>query len=276
MSIGMQTPLQTNRQVQFLWGGPRAEVLEYDMEIDSTAADSASWNTKILRGGLLMGKITSSGRLKEFDLASSDGSQNLFGITKEESELIDRFARAKNDFKPVITKAPIKAAEVLYKGVTIVGHASEYAIRAALRNQGFRLDDEVGALAAPSGVLNLRQRFTIAEVNAGATILAAVAGLKYRLLSASAIAVGGAAGAVTTVDILATQSASSVKLVAFAQASLTQNTQLTSGGSGAAILAGGLSYVQNDVNTAVTIGKTGSSVTTATHIDVLLTYELAP
>jgi hypothetical protein len=121
-------------------------------------------------------------------------------------------------------------------------------------------------------LLTVRQRFTIAQVNAGATVLAAVTGVKYRLRAASAIAVGGAAGAVTTVDILGTQSASSVKLVAFAQASLTQNTELKSGGTGAAILAGGVSYVANDVSTAITVGKTGSDVTTATHVDVLLDY----
>lgn len=125
----------------------------------------------------------------------------------------------------------------------------------------------------PGVVRSARRRSTIAEVNAGVTLLPAVPGLKYRLVSAAAISVGGAAGAVTTVDILATQT-TSVKLVAYAQASLTQNTQLNSGASGAAILAGGASYVQNDVNTAITLGKTGSDVTTATHIDTILTYVL--
>ena len=122
--------------------------------------------------------------------------------------------------------------------------------------------------------LTMRKRLTIAQVNAGATLVPAMPGVKLRMVDASAIAVGGAVGAVTTVDILATQAASSVKLVAFAQASMTQNTQLRSGASGAAILAGGVSYAQNDVSTAITIGKTGSDITTATHVDVLLTYSL--
>lgn len=125
---------------------------------------------------------------------------------------------------------------------------------------------------SPGIVRHVRTRFTIAQVNAGATLLTAVPGMRYRMVSASAISVGGAAGAVTTVDILATQSASSVKLVAFAQANLTQNTQLTSGGTGAAILAGGVSYVLNDAGTAITVGITGSAITTATHIDILMTY----
>lgn len=119
-----------------------------------------------------------------------------------------------------------------------------------------------------------RTRVTLAQVNAGATLLAAVAGFKYRLLEAAIIAIGGAAAAGTTVDILGTQSASGVKLAAFAQASLTQSALLRAGASGATILADGASFVANDVNTAITVGKTGSAFTTATHFDVFLRYQL--
>ena len=124
-----------------------------------------------------------------------------------------------------------------------------------------------------SVVYNTRQRFTIAQVNAGATLVAAVTGKAIRMVSCKAISVGGAASAVTTVDILGT-STTSRKLVAFAQASLTQSTVLTDGGSGATVLADGASYTANDAGTAVTISKTGSSVATATHIDVVFSYVL--
>lgn len=124
-----------------------------------------------------------------------------------------------------------------------------------------------------SVVYNIRQRFTIAQVNAGATLVAAVSGKAIRMVGCKAISVGGAAGAVTTVDVLGT-STTSRKLVAFAQASLTQSTVLTDGGSGAAVLADGASYTANDAGTAITVGKTGSSITTATHIDVIFSYVL--
>ena len=128
-------------------------------------------------------------------------------------------------------------------------------------------------LNVTDSVLSTRKRFTIAEVNAGATLVAAVAGKSIRMVNCKAIAVGGAAGAVTTVDVLGTATASR-KLVAFAQANLTQNTVLTAGGTGAAVLAAGASYTANDAGTAVTVGKTGSDVTTATHIDVIFDYVL--
>jgi predicted RecA/RadA family phage recombinase len=122
-------------------------------------------------------------------------------------------------------------------------------------------------------LLTIRKRFTIAQVNAGATLLPAIPGAKYRMVAATAISVGGAAGAVTTVDILGTLSTSR-KLVAFAQASLTENTVLKDGGTGAAVLAAGASYTANDAGEAVTVDITGDDITTATHIDVSLTYSL--
>jgi hypothetical protein len=130
-----------------------------------------------------------------------------------------------------------------------------------------------GSAVIAGATMNVRRRFTIAEVNAGATLVPAVAGRTIRMVACKAIAVGGAAGAVTTVDVLGTLSTAR-KLVAFAQANLTQSAVLTDGGTGAAVLADGASYTANDAGTAITVGKTGSNVTTATHIDVIFDYVL--
>jgi len=119
----------------------------------------------------------------------------------------------------------------------------------------------------------LRTRVAAADVNAGATLLPAVAGKKYRLHDAYAIAIGGAAGAVTTVDLLGTVTTAR-KLVAFGQANLTQSAIVRAGGTGGTVLADGASFTQNDANTAITVGVTGSAMTTATHIDFGLTYTL--
>ena len=135
-----------------------------------------------------------------------------------------------------------------------------------------------GALDVQSGavvkgvVLNLRTRVTIAEANAGKTLLSALAGYSYRLLpESSIIAVGGNAGAVTTVDILGTQTTAK-KLLAFAQAQLTRSAILKPGVTGCTILADGASFVANDAGAAISIGVTGSDVTTATHFDINLCY----
>lgn len=122
-------------------------------------------------------------------------------------------------------------------------------------------------------VLNVRKRLTIAQVNAGVELVAAVSGKSIRMVDCKAISVGGSAATVTTVDVTGT-STTSRKLVAFAQASLTQSTVLTAGESGAAVLADGASYTANDAGTAINVSKTGGSVATATHIDVIFDYVL--
>jgi len=129
-----------------------------------------------------------------------------------------------------------------------------------------------GPAGEQAPLYQIRKRFTIAQVNAGVELLPAVPGIAYRMVNASMIAIGGAVTTVTTVDILATQAAGSVKLSAFAQASLTQSAELRAGDTGSTILADGASYAVNDVNTAITVGITGSAITVATNIDVILEY----
>jgi predicted RecA/RadA family phage recombinase len=125
------------------------------------------------------------------------------------------------------------------------------------------------------GTFSVRKRFTVAQVNAGATILAALAAVKYRLIDAYAISIGGAATTGTTIDILGTTTTAK-KLVAFGQAALTQNALVRAGASGGVILADGASFVAQDVNTAITILKTGTDFTVMTHIDVVVTYAMDP
>ncbi len=132
----------------------------------------------------------------------------------------------------------------------------------------------IASINSDAVVLNKRTRVTLAQINAGLTLLAAVSGFKYRMIACTAIAIGGAAGGLTTVDVKGTQSAGAAILVSYAQASLTQSTVLKDGGAGATVLANGASYIQNDANTAITVIKAGADLTVATDIDINLTYAL--
>ena len=149
---------------------------------------------------------------------------------------------------------------------------------AALPNEGAISSAEVAKRLGIDGSVrarkrSFRMRVTLAQVNAGLTLLPAIANVQYRMADCQIIAIGGAAAAGTTVDILGTQATASVKLAAFAQASLTQSTVLRPGIAGCAVLADGASFVACDVNTAITISKTGSAFTTATNFDVQFEYE---
>lgn len=140
-------------------------------------------------------------------------------------------------------------------------------------NEILHLDGTNQKIIAPVGVvMNLRTRVTTAQVNAGLTLLAALSGYKYRLVDFSLIAIGGNAATATSVDLLATQSASGVTLAAAAVAALTRSTVVKPNTANVTVLADGASFVANDANTAITIGKTGSSLATATHVDVILSY----
>ena len=121
-------------------------------------------------------------------------------------------------------------------------------------------------------VFHVRTRFTAAQIDAGATLLPALIAQKYRIVDMAMIAIGGAVTGATDVRILGTQAAASAALLIAAIAGLTQNTLLRAGAANATIIAGGLSFVANDVNTAITVGKTGGAVATATHVDFLVSY----
>lgn len=119
----------------------------------------------------------------------------------------------------------------------------------------------------------LRRRCTAAEINAGVTLLAAVPGLAYRLIDCTLIAIGGAAAGATAVVILGTRSGA-VTLISAAVAALTQSTVVKPNTASVTVLADGASFTPLDVNTAVTAGKTGGSLTGATNIDVIVSYAL--
>ena len=120
-------------------------------------------------------------------------------------------------------------------------------------------------------VRNIRTRVAIADVNTGVDLLPALAGQSYRLISCRAIAYGGAVGALTSVDVSGDDGSAAI-LVSFLQASLTENTVLVDGGTGATVLAAGASYVANTAGAAISVKTVGSAGTTATGIDFIVDY----
>ena len=133
-------------------------------------------------------------------------------------------------------------------------------------------------VSSPAGAPNmenaLRLRVTVAQINAGFTLLPALPGYKYRITDSTMIAVGGAASGATAVVIQGTQASSVVSLVSAAVAALTQSAVVKPHTASVTVLADGASFVANDVNTAITIGKTGGSLATSTAVDVILTYAI--
>jgi hypothetical protein len=124
---------------------------------------------------------------------------------------------------------------------------------------------------------NKRVRVTLAQINAGFELLPALAGYAYRLINWSLTAVGGAAATATSVDLIGTQAAATVRPVVTAVSALAQSAVIGRGHANAVVLANGASLAPLDANTALTIGTQAASagnLATCTHIDVNLDYAI--
>lgn len=128
-------------------------------------------------------------------------------------------------------------------------------------------------------LLNLRTRVTLAQLNAGYTLLPAIPGYKYAMRDCKMIAIGGAATTGTSVNVIGTRAAAPVQLFVAAVAGLTQSTVLragspfaTAGTASIVCLADGASFTDLDANTAVTVITVGTAMTVMTNIDVELSY----
>jgi len=225
----------------------------------ATALSAAGASTVEL--GTLENATFAAGDLGQVRLRTANGTAKMVALTA------------------ITAGAPVFAAaggKVAATGTVFVGTALEAAgadndVIEVLRGPNTDL------LANSQVVKHLRTRVTAAQVNAsgGHVLLPAVAGVKYRLVDASMISVGGAAAGATAVRIVGTQAASAVALVSNTVGALTQNTRVLAGITvNSSILAAGASFVANDANTAITIDRTVANLTGSTDIDVLLSYTI--
>jgi hypothetical protein len=110
--------------------------------------DAVASPTTSIREGLLVGFLTSSGELEEWDADATDGTEQLAGIVPTEFQTLDYAGATQDRVLDVLVSAPLKASQLLIEGAAFVGHANEYAARRALHASGSRLDDDpLGYLA---------------------------------------------------------------------------------------------------------------------------------
>lgn len=140
------------------------------------------------------------------------------------------------------------------------------------RNQGIIRDLKLNGQNREE--FNHMEIVSVANINAGYTLIPCPNGYKIRVNDFSMTAIGGAASGATDVRLLATQNAASVALGVAAIAGLTQNTQNRSGSAAIPVLAGGASYALNDRNTDITVGKTGGALATATGVMFQVSYSI--
>lgn len=126
--------------------------------------------------------------------------------------------------------------------------------------------------------LNARIRVTLAQMNAGYTLLSAIPRTMYRINDVTMISIGGAMAATanaTGAAIYGTQGGSAVALYTVDLAAGTQSTVCRPGLADTAVLANGASFGRNDINTAITcraVSAGNFDLITATHYDIILDY----
>jgi Bacteriophage lambda head decoration protein D len=85
---GMGT-VRDSAEVNFQWNAGRFTVFGTSDVISSAASDAGNTPTSTLRAGLLLGKITSSGKLLQYSPTATDGTQIVYGICPWPVVLVD-------------------------------------------------------------------------------------------------------------------------------------------------------------------------------------------
>jgi hypothetical protein len=141
--IGAKQSSTTN---EFLWGGDvtRIHVLKIGRIVSGAIRDAGNTPTTDIRRGLIVGMLSASNELVEYDPAATDGSEIPVGILDVELLAVNLLTQAdEKKFPPIVVSAPVKARKLFLNGAALVGHADEYIARKHLAALGFKFDDDL-------------------------------------------------------------------------------------------------------------------------------------
>jgi len=140
----VQSALETSENV-FWWGRFEQEAFIGSI-IDGSARDAGNTGyTDVLRPGLLLGRITASGKLKEWTPAATDGTENLYGILGFSQKMSRMGANADRWIGWVYAWGFLKADRIYIPGSTspgISGNANEHRVRTQLGKR-FTFSDQL-------------------------------------------------------------------------------------------------------------------------------------
>lgn len=126
-----------------IYWGPRVHTWVANSLLVGTARDAGNTPTTLLRTGLLMGMVTATRKMKEWNPAGTDGSQHIVGILAWDQNM--QISGVDNDrwWGFVVTTGWVKPANLIIPGETVKGidgHAQEANIRAQMAGR-FLFDD---------------------------------------------------------------------------------------------------------------------------------------
>ncbi len=134
LSPGFQTALETSENT-FWIGRPELQVWD-KAKIDASALDAGNTGaTGVLRAGLLLGKVTASNVIKQWNPAGTDGTQYLYGILGAPISVTYMNSTADRLRGLILVAGAVDPTKLLIPGQTalgIAGNANEFIIRAQL------------------------------------------------------------------------------------------------------------------------------------------------
>jgi hypothetical protein len=180
-----QTAAYSTVDNEFIWGGSanQVEILATGGIISSAARDAGASPTTKLRKGLLLGKISASGKLVQWNPTATDGSQDVFGVLQAELSMVDLLGNAQDRQAPVVVKAPLRARNLYAVGLAFVGSDGEYIARKQLVQMGCKFDDDFGNVLAGLGTKyeSKAASYTVVAADSGKTFLATTADTTFTL-----------------------------------------------------------------------------------------------
>lgn len=135
---------------EFWWGRWENQIYT-GLVLSGAGRDAGGSPTTLLRSGLLLGKVTSSGSLKEWNPTGTDGSERIFGILKLSQNMQIAGVNADRYLGMIMIGGQVKASRILVPGNASLGISAdtyEYLIRGQMFGR-FMFDD--GLMGNPWG-----------------------------------------------------------------------------------------------------------------------------
>ena len=114
-SYGIVPGLTTSRETyenEFRWGSQFQGVFANGL-IDGAARDSGNTPTHVLRPGLLLGQVTSTGKYTDYDPTATDGSEVASAVLIESLRVQDFDGTDKDRFYAVLVGGPVQKSKLL-------------------------------------------------------------------------------------------------------------------------------------------------------------------
>jgi hypothetical protein len=133
------------------WGGDEKQVRKMGGLVSGSAVDAGNTPTDILRPGMLLGRITATKKLIQWDPTAVDGSENIYGIMGHDLKVNLNGTGTDRFYGPILVGGPIKASAIFRSNATygkpggFLTDPYENVARLQMRGR-FWFDDEVGTV----------------------------------------------------------------------------------------------------------------------------------